>query len=152
MAKENTLIEVRSNYPKKRDGGSQIALSETDPRHPNGHAFVASPTEFVKVFPTPKVREALTKKILIEKGSHEDDENPVVDMSPAPPQTTEVSDTPDTSEMSGVTVELQAGDTPDALAARYNKGALIQYATLNGVELKANDSAKVIAEKILSAA
>jgi hypothetical protein len=152
MAEKNkNLIEVRSNYPVKRDGGSQIALNETDPRHPNGQAFVGSPLSFVKVYKTAKVSELLTKKVLIQKGSDEDTENPVVDMRRKVANAE--GEVPTETETETVAaVELREGDDPDKLAERYDRAVLAKHATENKIEFGARDSAKTIAEKILSAA
>lgn len=48
-------------------------------------------------------------------------------------------------------VELQTGDTPDVLVRRYSKTQLKDFADANGVEVKTNDSALTIADKILTA-
>ena len=68
-------IRVRSNLLNAPDGGARLALSERDPSHPGGEAFIAGPGVF-EVGNTPGVNQAIRDGRLVPVTGNE---------SPAPP-------------------------------------------------------------------
>lgn len=131
MSKKSELIKVKSTLPKGKDGGSQIVLSETDERHPDGHGFCADPDKWVAVYPTAKVRELISKGSLVEKGAGDADD-----------------ETDQTADV--VKPEIQEGDTPEKLVDRYDRQTLMTWQKDLELNLPANTSSLKVAEAILT--
>jgi hypothetical protein len=73
---KSKLILVRSLLPAAADGGDPVVLSEQDPRHPGGQAFIAGKTH-VKVYPTPAVVALIKGDKLKDVTDGEDEEEEV---------------------------------------------------------------------------
>lgn len=146
----NSNILVKSGKAKKKDGGAEIVLSETDARHPNGHALVSSPDRFTEVFPTALVREQITKGTLVE-ASKEDYEaakgNAAAEKERKSPDEGALGRADSKNEK----VEVREGDTVQSLVDRYNAAPLLSFAKENGIEVDQKASKAVVAEAILSA-
>lgn len=70
------ILRVKSNLPKRPDGGAPVALFEKDQRHPrNGEAYIAGDI-VAEVANTPAVVAALREDRIIET------DEPVTDMTP----------------------------------------------------------------------
>lgn len=70
------ILRVKSNLPKRPDGGAPVALFEKDQRHPrNGEAYVAGDI-VAEVANTPAVVAALREDRIVET------DEPVTDMQP----------------------------------------------------------------------
>lgn len=64
-ATQPSYIKVKSNLPAKKDGGSQVALYEVNPAHPDGEVFIAGET-VVEVAETSEVNRAIAEKRLVK--------------------------------------------------------------------------------------